>query len=171
MHHHDPSAFHIGALSVRTGRSIHTIRWYEAQGLIPGVARDGGGRRVYGELHVGWLDLMDRLRRSGMSIAEMRAYTALVKLGRTTLPQRRGILAAHRERVLQTIAEHRAALRLIDAKVGFYDEWIATGQRPKNDPNRRAATRRASPSAAPPEPAPGDPHERTQQQTDPAGHL
>ncbi len=42
MHHHDPSAFHIGALSARTGRSIHTIRWYEAQGLIPGVARDGG---------------------------------------------------------------------------------------------------------------------------------
>jgi len=144
MHHHDPSAFHIGALSVRTGRSIHTIRWYEAQGLIPGVARDGGGRRVYGELHVGWLDLMDRLRRSGMSIAEMRAYTALVKLGRTTLPQRREMLAAHRERVLQTITEHRAALRLIDAKVGFYDEWITTGQRPKNDPNRRAATTSAS---------------------------
>ena len=149
--HHDPSAFHIGALSARTGRSIHTIRWYEAQGLIPGVARDGGGRRVYGELHVGWLALMDRLRRSGMSIAEMRAYTALVKLGRTTLPQRREMLAAHRERVLQTIAEHRAALRLIDAKVGFYDEWIATGQRPKTDPNRGAATsasarRRSSPA-------------------------
>jgi len=43
MHHHDPSAFHIGALSARTGgASIHTIRWYEAQGLIPSVARDGG---------------------------------------------------------------------------------------------------------------------------------
>jgi len=149
MQHHDLSIFHIGALSARTGRSIHTIRWYEAQGLIPGVARDGGGRRVYGELHVGWLALMDRLRRSGMSIAEMRAYTALVKLGRTTLPKRREMLAAHRERVLQTIAEHRAALRLIDAKVGFYDEWIATGQRPKNDPNRGAsasARRRSSPA-------------------------
>ena len=141
---HDPSAFHIGALSARTGRSIHTIRWYETQGLIPGVARDGGGRRVYGELHVGWLALMDRLRRSGMSIAEMRAYTALVKLGRATLPQRREMLAAHRERVLQTIAEHRAALRLIDAKVGFYDEWIATGHRPTNDPNRSAATRQST---------------------------
>jgi hypothetical protein len=46
--------------------------------------------------------------------------------------------------VLQTIAEHRAALRLIDAKVGFYDEWIATGHRPTNDPNRRAATTSAS---------------------------
>ena len=140
---HNTSAFHIGALSARTGRSIHTIRWYEAQGLIPGVARDAGGRRVYGELHVGWLDLMDRLRRSGMSIAEMRTYTALVKLGRTTLHQRREMLAAHRERVLQTIAEHRAALKLIDAKVGFYDDWIATGHRPKNAPTRRAATRQS----------------------------
>jgi len=134
----DTSSLHIGALATRTGRTIHTIRWYEAQGLIPGVQRDGGGRRVYGELHVGWLDLMDRLRRSGMSIAEMRAYTTLVKQGRTTLTQRREMLAAHRERVLQTIAEHRAALKLIDAKVGFYDEWITSGHRPKNDPNRRA---------------------------------
>lgn len=69
----------IGALSARTGRSVHTIRWYEAQGLIPGVARDAGGRRTYSEQHVGWLELMERLRRSGMSIAEMRRYTALVK--------------------------------------------------------------------------------------------
>jgi len=138
------SSFHIGALAQRTGRSIHTIRWYEAQGLIPGVERDGGGRRVYGDLHIGWLDLMDRLRRSGMSIAEMRAYTALVKLGRPTLRQRREMLAAHRERVRQTIAEHRAALRLIDAKVGFYDDWIATGQRPKDDPTRRASARRST---------------------------
>ena len=135
------SPFHIGALAERTGRSIHTIRWYEAQGLIPGVERDSGGRRVYGELHVGWLDLIDRLRRSGMSIAEMRAYTALVKRGRSTLRERREMLAAHRERVLGTIAEHRAALKLIDAKVGFYDDWIATGHRPKDDPNRQVTAR------------------------------
>jgi len=124
----------IGALSARTGRSVHTIRWYEAQGLIPGVARDAGGRRTYSEQHVGWLELMERLRRSGMSIAEMRRYTALVKLGRSTLAQRREMLAAHRARVVQAIAEHRAALELIDGKVGFYDAWIASGHRPKNDP-------------------------------------
>lgn len=124
----------IGALAARTGRSVYTIRWYEAQGLIPGVARDGGGRRTYREQHVGWLELMERLRRSGMSIAEMRRYTALVKQGRSTLAQRREMLAAHRERVVQRIAEHRAALKLIDGKVDFYDEWIASGQRPKRDP-------------------------------------
>ena len=135
----------IGMLAKATGRSIHTIRWYEAQGLIPGVRRDAAGRRVYGEPHVGWLELMDRLRRTGMSIAEMRRYTALVKAGRGTLEQRREMLAAHRQRVVDAIAAHEAALTLIDAKVGFYDEWIASGARPAIDPNRRpAAPRRRS---------------------------
>ena len=144
----DNEPFRIGALADRSGRSIHTIRWYETQGLIPGVARDAGGRRVYVEQHVGWLRLMERLRRTGMSIAEMRAYTALVKAGRSTLRERRDMLAAHRERVQAEIAEQRAALKLIAAKVDFYDEWIATGHRPKNDPNRQAPARRAARPAA-----------------------
>jgi DNA-binding transcriptional MerR regulator len=67
----------IGQLSELTGRSIHTLRWHEAQGLIPGVIRDAGGRRQFSEQHVAWIALMDRLRRTGMSIAQMRQYTQL----------------------------------------------------------------------------------------------
>jgi len=69
----------IGEMANRTGRSIHTIRWYETQGLIPDVVRDGGGRRVYSEHHIRWLDLMERLRCTGMSITQMREYTALAR--------------------------------------------------------------------------------------------
>jgi DNA-binding transcriptional MerR regulator len=124
-------AIRIGELSTRTGRSIHAIRWYETQGLIPGVIRDRGGRRVYSELHLSWLDLMDRLRRTGMSIAQMRQYTALVKQGSKTLRQRQKLLSQHRIRVEQTIAEWTQALKLIDSKIDFYGEWLTTGQRPK----------------------------------------
>lgn len=123
--------FMIGQLAARTGRSVHTIRWYEAQGLIPGVARDGGRRRVYGELHISWLDLMDRLRRTGMSIAEMREYTALVKQGSSTLARRQALLSAHREQVKDMIAEWQLALKLLDSKIDFYDEWVASGKRPE----------------------------------------
>jgi DNA-binding transcriptional MerR regulator len=124
----------IGELSARSGRGVHAIRWYEAQGLVPGVERDTGGRRVYTELHVGWLDLMDRLRCTGMTIAQMREYTALVKQGRSTLRQRHALLTAHRARVTDTIAEWTAALRAIDGKIDFYGEWLATGERPKRMP-------------------------------------
>jgi DNA-binding transcriptional MerR regulator len=127
----------IGEVAKRTGRSVHTIRWYEAQGLIPGVVRDNGGRRVYSEYHVGWLDLMDRLRYTGMSIAQIREYTALVKQGAATLRQRRALLATHRARMRETIARWSEALTLIDAKVEFYDEWVVKGRRPAIDPHRR----------------------------------
>ena len=124
----------IGELSARSGRGIHAIRWYEAQGLIPGVARDSGGRRVYSDLHVAWLDFMDRLRRTGMTIAQMREYTALVRKGSGTLRERRALLNAHRTRVTNTIAEWTEALQLIDVKIDYYGEWLTTGERPRQLP-------------------------------------
>jgi DNA-binding transcriptional MerR regulator len=128
---------HIGEVASRTGRSVHAIRWYEAQGLMPGVARDNGGRRVYSEQHVGWLDLMDRLRCTGMSIAQMRQYTALVKKGGASLKERRALLAEHQQRVQENIVQWTAALALIGAKIDFYDEWAAKGERPAVMPHRR----------------------------------
>lgn len=127
-----PNAFHlgIGQLSKATGRSVYTIRWYESQGLMPGVQRDAGGRRVYSERHVGWLSLMVRLRASGMSIAQMRRYAALTGHGKLALTQRRELLLAHRLDVLARIEEWQTALGLLDAKIGFYGEWLAQGKRP-----------------------------------------
>ncbi len=87
------------------------------------MARDAGGRRVYGPLHVGWLELMERLKRTGMSVAEMRRYTALVMAGSRTLKDRQALLAAHRERVLATMAEWQQALALMDSKIAYYDHW------------------------------------------------
>jgi len=130
----------IGDVASRTGRSVHAIRWYEAQGLVPGVARDSGGRRLYSEYHVGWLDLMDRLRCTGMSIAQLRDYTALVKRGSATLKERRALLAAHQARVQHNIVRWTEALALIDAKIEFYDEWVVKGERPAVEPHRRVRT-------------------------------
>ncbi|MEQ1517578.1 MAG: MerR family transcriptional regulator, partial [Usitatibacteraceae bacterium] len=120
----------IGELARLTGRSVHTIRWYETQGLMPGIKRDSAGRRVYREQHVGWLELMHRLRRTGMSIAAMREYTALVVDGKGTLKQRRARLAEHRENVERHVAELSQSVRLLDRKLKFYDEWIESGKQP-----------------------------------------
>lgn len=122
--------YRIGELAALSGRSVHTIRWYEAQGLMPGVERDSGGRRVYHEQHLGWVEFMDRLRTTGMSIAEMREYAALVNEGKGTLKQWHAHLALHRERVKANIAELKLSVKLIDRKLRFYDEWIASGKQP-----------------------------------------
>ncbi|MDX2205971.1 MAG: MerR family transcriptional regulator [Hyphomicrobiaceae bacterium] len=125
-----PEAFHIGELARRSGRSIHAIRWYEAQGLMPGVARDGGRRRVYSPDHVLWLELIDRLRLTGMTIAEIRDYARKIREGRSARAQLPAILEAHAARTRERIARQREALRLIERKIAFYNAWLETGVRP-----------------------------------------
>ena len=115
----------IGELAKLSGRSVHTIRWYEAQRLMPGAARDAGGRRLFSDAHVEWLGLLDRLRRSGMSIRDMQAYARLVRQGKPALKECRELLRAHRERVAQRQAELREAMALVDTKLAMYDRWIA----------------------------------------------
>jgi DNA-binding transcriptional MerR regulator len=132
----------IGELARRTGRSVHAIRWYESIGLIPGVRRDAGKRRVYDERHVGWLDLMHRLRLTGMPTAKMREYASLAARGSTTLEARRDLLVAYRAQVRAVIAEWRLALSLLDRKVDFYGDWLSTGRRPREPVTSRTTPRR-----------------------------
>ena len=122
---------HIGAFAERTGHTIHTIRWYESQGLLPRVLRDAGGRRIYSTRHLTWLELLDRLRRSGMSIAQLREYTRLAQQGSATVEPTLAVLVRHRQTVAAKIAEWHEAMVLINHKIDFYQEWRAKGIRPE----------------------------------------
>jgi DNA-binding transcriptional MerR regulator len=141
--------FHIGRLARETGRSVHTIRWYEQQGLMPGVTRDAGGRRVYSEQHIGWLLFLDRLRFAGMSVREMRRYASLVSQGKKTLRQRLQLLDAHHARTTTLIDGLQAALRLVERKQVYYTTWLENGHRPGDfevaKPADRPALRKVRP--------------------------
>jgi len=120
-----PASMRIGELARLSGRSVHTIRWYEAQGLMPGAARDAAGRRVFSAAHVDWLELMDRLRHSGMTIRQMQSYAKQVREGKATLAARQALLREHRQRVEKQVDGLKAALALIDRKVALYEKWIS----------------------------------------------
>lgn len=120
----------IGQLAEATGRSVHTIRWYEAQRLIPGVRRDLQRRRIYAHGHVEWLDLLERLRRTGMSIKDIREYAGLVKRGESSLKERQLLMKAHRERIQSMIEDLHESVQLIDTKIDFYGVWLQSGKRP-----------------------------------------
>lgn len=134
-----PALMRIGTLSRRTGRSAHTIRWYESQRLIPGVRRDLQGRRVYHERHVEWLELLEHLRRSGMSIRDVREYAVLVRRGEASIKERHQLMVAHRRRVEAQMEQLHQALGILDRKINFYGEWLKTGVKPPTafPPRRR----------------------------------
>lgn len=134
-----PLKIRIGELAQRTGRSVHTIRWYEQQGLLPTVPRLGA-HRIYSNRHVEWLELMERLRSSGMSVADLRRYTQLAQRGAAHLPEVHALLVAHRQQLQEKMAELARAERLIDEKIALYARWIESGEVPVR--NGAAGTRR-----------------------------
>ncbi len=113
-------SFGIGELARRTKRSVHAIRWYEAQGLIPKVERDAGRRRRYTPWHVEWFLFLERLRTTGMPVREMKRYATLIARGGAGVPEQEELLRAHRETVSARLHEVEEALALIDRKLKHY---------------------------------------------------
>jgi DNA-binding transcriptional MerR regulator len=118
----------IGQVADRTRLSVHTLRFYEQEGiLVSSVSRDAGGRRVYGEDDVEWLHLCVILRSSGMPIPDIRRYTELVRTGPGTHEERLELMRGHRARVTEQIAELTRCLELIDFKVAVYEDIVERG--------------------------------------------
>ncbi len=112
----------------RVGLSTHTLRWYEQEGLVSPVGRDSAGRRRYTEEDLGWLDLLTKLRRTGMPVRDMRRYAELAREGDHTLAERLRLFQAHRDRVLDRIAELQADLEALDYKIDIYGKMLEAQQ-------------------------------------------
>ena len=72
-----PGALSIGEVCARCGVSSRTVRYYEELGLLPGVRRRAGGRRVYGAEELERLRFIQRLKTLGLSLAEIRELNAV----------------------------------------------------------------------------------------------
>jgi DNA-binding transcriptional MerR regulator len=84
-----PEAPESGALPIakaahQTGLSARTLRYYEELGLLPGVRRRAGGRRVYGKDEVERLRFITRLKTLGLSLAEIKELNAVYAIGGST---------------------------------------------------------------------------------------
>ncbi|TDE49922.1 MerR family transcriptional regulator [Nonomuraea mesophila] len=112
----------IGQVAERTGLSVHTLRFYEREGLLAQPVRRGtSGHRVYSEDDVDWLGVCIRLRASGMPLTDIRRYTELVRAGQGNEAERLEVLREHRGRVLAQMHELGQCLELITRKVAVYE--------------------------------------------------
>ena len=107
------------------GVSVHTLRYYERAGLLAPVERNGSGHRRFSEPDLEWVVVFTRLRATGMPIRLIRDYAALVREGDGNEAERLALLEAHREAVVERLAEVRRNLELIDHKVGVYRARLA----------------------------------------------
>jgi DNA-binding transcriptional MerR regulator len=118
----------IGQVAESTGLTVHALRFYEREGLLATpVHRDTAGRRLYSGWDLEWLDVCTRLRASGMPLAAIRQYAALVRAGTGNETDRLTLLREHQQRVAGQIAALTECLDLINFKIDLYEGSLAGG--------------------------------------------
>ena len=108
-----------------TGFTYEGLRFYCNQGLVPHVKRDANNRRVFDERDIKWVKSLTCLKRCDMSIREMKEYLELCLQGAISIPERKVMLAAKRELLVELLDEVQKSIDYIDWKQGFYDDVLA----------------------------------------------
>ncbi|MFG2086775.1 MULTISPECIES: MerR family transcriptional regulator [unclassified Spirillospora] len=114
------SAYSPAETAEKSGFSIDTLRYYEKIGLLPGIARNASGRRVFSDGDLQWLGMLRCLRETGMPIAEMLRYTELARGGDGTAQERLELLQDHDRRVEEQITRLREQQEHIQWKIRLY---------------------------------------------------
>ena len=108
----------------RTGLTAHTLRYYEKEGLLPAVARSGGGIRLYSDEDLELLGLICCLKNTGMPLSGIADFVRLTQEGEHTLRERCEILRRHRDDVIARMAEIRQHLEKVDCKLACFTEKL-----------------------------------------------
>ena len=116
-------ALTIAEAAERSGVSTHTLRYYERIGALrEPPERAPSGHRRYTERDLNWIELLTRLRATGMPIATMLRYAELARAGTSTAAERKALLLAHRAEVAARVEQLRHDLEMIDYKITTYNE-------------------------------------------------
>lgn len=115
-------SFTIKEASEKVGMSSHTIRFYEKQGLLPLLKRDETGYRSFSDHDIEWLDFISCLRKTDIPITELKKIMDLTLEGNHTIQERKVILLAHREAMLEKQRELDLAFKKIEKKLRYFDD-------------------------------------------------
>jgi len=111
----------IAEAAEHSGLTTHTLRYYERDGLmLAPIERSSTGHRRYSDRDLVWIELVTRLRATGMPIRDVRRYAELVRAGDGNEEERLALLRDHRRSVLAQLAEVQDHLGAIDRKIGIY---------------------------------------------------
>ncbi len=127
-----------------THLSARTLRYCEELGLLPGVRRRAGGRRVYGADEVERLCFIQRLKTLGLSLAEVKELNAVYGIAGSTqaMLERLDLLLGRRFGDLETRVGELMGLR---DEIGRYRDRV----RSRSAGMRRHGGRSGNGGAAP----------------------
>lgn len=118
--------YSIGQVAKMFDLPISTLRYYDKEGLFPQMERVSGMRR-FGEHEIETLRVIECLKKSGLSIQEIKDFVAWCTKGSQTYQQRLELFE-HRKQVLQQEMESiQKTLNMVNFKCWYYTTALKQG--------------------------------------------
>lgn len=115
--------YKIHEFSKITGLPPHTLRFYEKEGLIT-VKRDHNNIRIYDDTNKEWLNFFLHLKKTGMTIEELKQYLDWWHQGEATTQNRLDLLIKQKQMALKDIAKIQQGLEVLEHKIDVYQKRI-----------------------------------------------
>ena len=112
--------YSVGEAAKRIGVAPSTLRYYDKEGLLPFVDRSSGGMRMFKEDDFAWLEIIECLKHTGMSIREIREFIDWCMEGDATISKRLALINRQRTSVKEQMERLKATLHLLDYKRWYY---------------------------------------------------
>ena len=120
-------SYSIQQVSQMTNIPATTLRYYDKEGLLPFLKHNDAGYREFTEADLSGLQIVQCLKATGMSIAEIKQFFVWVAQGDASLEQRYQMFVNRRAAVEKQIEELKKSLEVIAFKCRYYETAIARG--------------------------------------------
>lgn len=129
-------AYSIGEVSGMTGIAISTLRYYDREGLFPAMERSNGGTRVFSDMELDTLRMIECLKMTDMPIKDIKQFLDWCQQGDSTLELRRDMFYERLAVMNRKMEDLQKTLDTIRYKCWFYDTAVAagSGEAPHNVP-------------------------------------
>lgn len=116
----------IGQISEMFGLPVSTLRYYDKEGLFPGMERRSG-IRCFSQRELDALRVIECLKMTGMEIRDIKLFIAWCGEGASTYPERKRLLETRLESVEQEIVRLEKTRDMLRFKCWYYDTAIRDG--------------------------------------------
>lgn len=117
----------VGEMARLAGLPASTLRYYDQEGLLPYVERSPGGIRVFTEADYETLRVIDCLKKSGLSIKEIKSFMAMAARGDDSLNDRLELFRNRRRALQEQIQELQQTMELLNFKCWYYETALKAG--------------------------------------------
>lgn len=111
----------VGEMAKLLGIPSSTLRYYDKEGLLPFVERSPGGMRLFQEKDYEWLKIIECLKKTGMSLKDIRKYIQLSMQGDETISMRLELFYKQRKLLQEQMDSLQQTMETLNYKCWYYE--------------------------------------------------